>query len=150
MSSREPPSLAGPPAAYNLGLWLSLGTCSMSSWPLCSWLTTATSASQSSLYYGRSLSRSPSCMSTTMAPCSSTAFFVGMLSSLVHVFMHLYYGLASLGPCLRPLRGGSCTLLSCSWVNLWPLPPTPPTISLLSAPSPTGSTWPSSCTCSAS
>lgn len=29
MSSREPPSLAGPLAAYNLGLWLSLGTCSM-------------------------------------------------------------------------------------------------------------------------
>ncbi|KAM9684163.1 very long chain fatty acid elongase 4-like isoform 1-T6 [Dama dama] len=45
------------------------------------------------------------------------AFFVRMLSSLVHVFMHLYYGLASLGPCLRPPCGGSCTLLSCSCLS---------------------------------
>ncbi|XP_055964636.1 elongation of very long chain fatty acids protein 4-like [Sorex fumeus] len=30
------------------------------------------------------------------------AFFVGMLNSLVHVFMYLYYGLASLGPRARP------------------------------------------------
>ncbi|XP_049628049.1 elongation of very long chain fatty acids protein 4-like isoform X3 [Suncus etruscus] len=30
------------------------------------------------------------------------AFFVGMLNSLVHIFMYLYYGLASLGPQVRP------------------------------------------------
>ena len=35
-------------------------------------------------------------------PPSPAAFFVGMLNSLVHVFMYLYYGLASLGPRLRP------------------------------------------------
>ncbi|XP_075409496.1 potassium voltage-gated channel subfamily A member 5-like [Tenrec ecaudatus] len=30
------------------------------------------------------------------------AFFIGMLNSLVHVFMYLYYGLASLGPHMQP------------------------------------------------
>ncbi|XP_060046224.1 potassium voltage-gated channel subfamily A member 1 isoform X4 [Erinaceus europaeus] len=30
------------------------------------------------------------------------AFFIGMLNSLVHFFMYLYYGLASLGPHLQP------------------------------------------------
>ncbi|XP_006891424.1 PREDICTED: elongation of very long chain fatty acids protein 4-like [Elephantulus edwardii] len=30
------------------------------------------------------------------------AFFIGMLNSLVHVFMYLYYGLACLGPCMQP------------------------------------------------
>ncbi|KAM9073618.1 very long chain fatty acid elongase 4-like isoform 5-T9 [Megaptera novaeangliae] len=54
------------------------------------------------LYYERSPNRSPSCTSTTTALCSSTAFFAGMLNSLVHVFMYLYYELASLGPRLRP------------------------------------------------
>ncbi|XP_057413551.1 uncharacterized protein LOC102998571 [Balaenoptera acutorostrata] len=83
------------------------GTTSMSSWPPRSWLITAISASQWTtarvfLYYERSPNRSPSCTSTTTAPWSSTAFLAGMLNSLVHVFMYLYYGLTSLGPRLRP------------------------------------------------
>uniref|UniRef100_A0A8C2QT18 Elongation of very long chain fatty acids protein n=1 Tax=Capra hircus TaxID=9925 RepID=A0A8C2QT18_CAPHI len=144
MSNREPLSLAGPLAAYNLGLVV------LSGYMFYEFMATSLLASYSYLCqpvdYSRSelgmrmasvcwwcfFSKAVELLDTVFfilrkKPEQVTflhvyhhgtmlfnwwagvkyvpggqAFFVGMLNSLVHVFMYLYYGLASLGPRLRP------------------------------------------------
>ncbi|KAI4586241.1 hypothetical protein MJG53_004028 [Ovis ammon polii x Ovis aries] len=125
MSSREPLSLAAPLAAYNLSLVV------LSGYMFYEFMATSLLASYSYLCqpvdYSRSelamrvffiLRKRPDQITFLHVYHHSTmlfnwwagvkyvpggqAFFVGMLNSLVHVFMYLYYGLASLGPRLRP------------------------------------------------
>ncbi|XP_054552483.1 elongation of very long chain fatty acids protein 7-like isoform X3 [Talpa occidentalis] len=171
MSHREPLRLAGPLAAYNLGLVLLSGyifyefmvTSLLAKY---SYFCQPVDYSQSELGIRQMASVCWWCFFSKAIELLDTVFFILRKKREQITFLHVYHHGTMLfnwwagvkyvpggqvwGPTCGAICGGSDISPPCSWVSLWPLLPTLPTISLLSATSRMGSTWLSSCTPSAS